>query len=39
MPPPESDSEAAAAASRIREWVAEGRPGLKKKRGLAGLFK
>ena len=39
MPPPESDSEAAAAASRIRKWVAEGRPGLKKKRGLAGLFK
>ena len=39
MPPPESDSEAAAAASRIRAWVAEGRPGLKKKRGLAGLFK
>ena len=38
LPPPESDSEAAAMALRIREWVAQGRPGLPKKR-FGGLFK
>lgn len=38
VPPPESDSEAAAAASRIREWISQGRPGLKKRR-FGGLFK
>ena len=39
MPPPESDSEAAAAAERIREWIAQGRPGSKKKRGFSRFFK
>lgn len=40
MPPPESDSEAAAAARRIREWIERGRPGAeKKKRRFSGLFK
>lgn len=39
MPPPESDSEAAAAAARIKEWIAQGRPGSKKKRGFSRFFK
>ena len=39
VPPPESDSEAAAAAARIKEWIAQGRPGSKKKRGFSRFFK
>ena len=39
VPPPESDSEAAAAAERVREWIARGRPGSKKKRGFSRFFK
>lgn len=39
VPPPESDSEAAAAAERVREWIAQGRPGSKKKRGFSRFFK
>ena len=40
LPPPESDSEAAAMAGSIREWVRRGRPGAgKPKRGLSRFFK